>query len=126
MFQVQEEAQEEGFLLLQRLDLQGAREELLLAVGLVAALPQAEQLEATVDQRQASQQVLLLVAAQAEAAGQVSLETQATEEMVGFTAGEGAVGARLSTTSATLALAETEQTALLLSQPTSNHAIRHC
>jgi len=55
MFQAQEEAQEEGFLLLQRLDLQGAREELLLAVGLVAALPQAEQLEATVDQRQASQ-----------------------------------------------------------------------
>jgi hypothetical protein len=55
MFQAQEEAQEEGFLLLQRLDLQGVREELLLAVGSVAALHQGEQLGATADLLQASQ-----------------------------------------------------------------------
>jgi hypothetical protein len=55
VFQAQEEAQEEGFLLLQRLDLQGAREELVLDLGLAVELQMGEQLEATVDQRQASQ-----------------------------------------------------------------------
>ena len=49
LLEAQEEAQEEGFLLLQRLDLQGAREELRLDLGLVAALPQAERLGATAE-----------------------------------------------------------------------------
>jgi hypothetical protein len=56
-------------------------------------------------------QTLLLGAAQAQAAGQASLATQATVEMAGFTAAQGAVGARLSTTLATLALVAMEQTA---------------
>jgi hypothetical protein len=49
MLEAQEEAQEEGFLLPQRLDLQEALEELRLDLGLVAALPQVEQLEATAE-----------------------------------------------------------------------------
>ena len=126
MLEAQEEAQEEGFLLLQRLDLQAAREELRLAVGSAVELQMEEQLEATAHLLQASQQGLLLVAAQAEAAGQASLATQATVEMPGFMAAQGAVVAQVLTVLETLALAETEQTALLLSQPTSNHAIRHC
>jgi hypothetical protein len=54
------------------------------------------------------------VAAQAEAAGQASLETQATEEMVAFMAAQGAVVALGLIVLETLALEETEQTALLL------------
>jgi len=61
-----------------------------------------EQLGATAHLLQTSQQIFLLVAAEAEAVGQVSLETQATVEMAGFMAAQGAAEARLSTTSATL------------------------
>ena len=105
MFQAQEEAQEEGSLLLQRLDLQGAREELVLDLGLAVELQMEEQLGATAHLLQTSQQVLLLVAAQAEAVGQVSLETQATVATAGFMAAQGAAEARLSIASATLAQA---------------------
>jgi hypothetical protein len=55
-----------------------------------------------------------------------SLATQATVEMPGFTAAQGAVGAQALIALATLELVETEQMALLLLQPTSNHEIRHC
>jgi hypothetical protein len=75
---VQEEAQEEGSLLLQQLDLQGAREELVLDLGLAVELQMEEQLGATAHLLQTSQQVFLLVAAQAEAADLASLATRAT------------------------------------------------
>ena len=107
MFQAQAEAQAEGFLLLQRLDLRAAREELRLAVGSAVELQMEEQLEATAHLLQTSQQAFLLVAAQAEAADLASLATRATVEMAGFMAAQGAAEARLSTTSATLALAAT-------------------
>jgi hypothetical protein len=102
MFQVQEEAQEGGFLLPQRLDFQEAREELRLDRGSAVALPLAERLGATAHLRQTSQQGLLLVAAQAEVVGQASLATQATVATAGFMAAQGAAEARLSITSATL------------------------
>ena len=73
-----------------------------MAVGLVAALPQAEQLEATVDLLQTSQQVLLPVAAQAEAVGLALPETPETVATAGFMAAQGAAEARLSITSVTL------------------------
>ena len=126
MLEAQEEAQEEGFLLLQRLDLQAAREELRLAVGSAVELQMEEQLEATAHLLQTSQQALLLVAAQAEAADLASLATQETAGMAAsMVAQAAAVEPRLMPL-ATLAQVETEQTALLLSQPTFNHAIRYC
>jgi hypothetical protein len=102
LFQAQEEAQEEGSLLLQRLDLQGAREEIVLDRGSAVALPPAAQLEATADLLQTSQQVFLPVAAQAEAVGLALPETPETVAMVGFTAALEGEEARLSITSATL------------------------
>jgi hypothetical protein len=77
----------------------------------VAALHQGEQLGATAHLLQTSHQVLLLVAAQAVAVGQVSLETQATEEMVGLTAAQVAVVAQVLTALAILVLVAMEQTA---------------
>ena len=76
-----------------------------MAVGSVAALHQGEQLEATAHLLQASQQGLLLVAAQAVEVDLASLATQAAGGMAGFMAAQGAAEARLSTTSATLAQA---------------------
>jgi hypothetical protein len=96
------------------LDLQGAREELVLDLGLAVELQMGDQLGATAHLLQTSQQGLLLVAAQAEAADLASLATQETAAMVGFTAAlEGEV-AQVLTMLETLALAATEQTALLL------------
>ena len=111
MFQVQEEAQEGGFLLLQRLDLQGAREELRLDLGSAGALQMEDQLEAMAHLLQASQQGLLLVAAQAEVADLALLATQATAEMAGFMAAGVAVVAQVLIALVTLVLAETEQMA---------------
>ena len=126
LLEAQEEAQEEGFLLLQRLGLQGAREELRLDPGSAAELQVEEQLEATAHLLQTSQQALLLVAAQAEAADLASLATQATVATVGFMAAQAQAAEPGLMPLATLAQVETEQTALLLLQPTSNHAIRYC
>ena len=118
LLEAQEEAQEEGFLLLQRLDLQGAREELRLDLGLVAALQMEDQLETTAHLLQTSQQVLLLVAAQAEAADLASLATQATVEMVAFMVVQAVVVVQVLIMLETLVLVETEQMALLLLQLT--------
>jgi len=111
MFQAQEEAQEEGSLLLQRLDLSGALEELRLELGLAAELQMEEQLGATAHLLQTSQQVFLLVAAQAEVADPASLATRATVEMAGFMAVQVAVVARVLTMLEALALVEAEQMA---------------
>jgi hypothetical protein len=65
------------------LDFQEAREELVLALGLAVELQMEEQLGATAHLLQTLQQILLLVAAQAEVADPASLATQetaATEE----------------------------------------------
>jgi hypothetical protein len=56
-------------------------------------------------------QTLLLVAAQAQAAGQASLATQATVEMAGFTAEQAAAVEQGLTALAILVLAAMEQTA---------------
>jgi hypothetical protein len=53
------------------LDLQGAREELVLELGLVVELQMEEQLGATVDLRRMLPQTFLLLAAQAEVADPV-------------------------------------------------------
>jgi hypothetical protein len=63
------------------LDLQGAREELALDLGLAVELQMEEQLGATAHLLQTLQQVLLLVAAQAEVADPASLATQETAVM---------------------------------------------
>ena len=126
LLEAQEEAQEEGFLLLQRLDLQGAREELRLDLGSAVELQMEDQLGATAHLLQTSQQVLLLVAALAEAADLASLATQVTGEVAGFMAVAVAAGAQVLIVLETLALAETEQMASLLLQPTSKHEIRYC
>jgi hypothetical protein len=126
LLEAQEEAQEEGFLLLQRLDLQGALEELRLALGLAVELQMEEQLGATAHLLQTLQQVLLLVAAQAEAADLASLATlatAATEEPTVAQVEEVEQGLILLET---LAQVATERMALLLSQPTSNYEIRYC
>jgi hypothetical protein len=111
--EAQEEAQEEGFLLLQRLDLQGAREELRLDLGSAVELQMEEQLEATAHLLQTSQQVLLLVEVQAEAADLASLATQATGEMAGFMAAQVAAVAQVLTMLETLAQVEMAQMASL-------------
>ena len=126
MLEAEEEAQEEGFLLLQRLDLRGVREELRLDLGSAAELQMEEQLGATAHLLQTSQQVLLLVAAQVAAVDLASLATQVTGEMAGFMAAQVAVVAQVLTVLETLALVETEQMASLLLQPTSKHEIRYC
>jgi hypothetical protein len=108
------------------LDLQGAREELVLDLGLAVELQMEEQLVATAHLLQTSQQVFLLVAAQAEAADLASLATRATaatEEPTVAQVEEVEQGLILLET---LAQVATERMALLLSQPTSNYEIRYC
>jgi hypothetical protein len=70
-----------------------------------------EQLGATAHLLQTSQQVLLLVAAQAEAADPASLATRATVEMAGFMAVQVAAVAQVLIMLGTLAQAETGPTA---------------
>jgi hypothetical protein len=102
------------------LDLQGAREELLLAVGLAAALHPAEQLEATAEPLLMLSQTLLLVAAQAEAADLASPAMQATAATAEPTVALAEAEALRLITLEILEQAETEQMALLLSQPIFN------
>jgi hypothetical protein len=94
------------------LDLQGAREELVLDLGLAVELQMEEQLGATAHLLQTSQQVLLLVAAQAEAEGQASLATQATAAMAGLTAAQAEAGAQGLMVLAILVLVAMERRAL--------------
>ena len=70
-----------------------------------------EQLGATAHLLQTSQQVFLLVAAQAEAADPASLATRATVEMAGFMAVQVAAVAQVLIMLGTLAQAETGPTA---------------
>jgi hypothetical protein len=111
LLEAQEEAREEGFLLLQRLDLQGALEELRLELGLAAELQMEEQLGATAHLLQTSQQVLLPVAAQAEVADLASLATLATAATEELTVAQVEEVEPDSITLATLAQVAMEQTA---------------
>jgi hypothetical protein len=113
-FQAQEEAQEEGFRTLPPLDSLAAREELVLDLGLAVELQMEEQLGGPAHLLQTSQQVLLLVAAQAEVVGQASLETLAMEEMEEIMVAQVEVEVVDSMVLETLAQVEMERMALLL------------
>jgi hypothetical protein len=96
------------------LDLQGAREELVLDLGLAVELQMEEQLGATAHLLQTSQQVLLLVAAQAEVAVRASLAMLAMAGMEELTGVQAAAAARGLIPLETLAQVAMEQMALLL------------
>lgn len=123
LLEAQEEAQEEGFLLLQRLDLQGALQELVLDLGLAVELQMEEQLGATAHLLQTSQQVLLLVAARAAAADPALQAMQAQGEMVDCTEEQGAAAALGLMALGTQAQAATGRRELLLLQLIFNHEI---
>jgi hypothetical protein len=96
------------------LDLQGAREELVLVPGLAVELQMEEQLGATAHLLQALQQVLLLVAAQAEVADPASLATQETAGMAASMVAQVEEVEQGLILLAILAQAATERMALLL------------
>jgi hypothetical protein len=75
---------------------------------------------------QASRRTLLLLAVQVLVADPVSQATQETAAMAASMAAQAVEVAQGLTVLETLALEELEQTVLLLSQPTFNHAIRYC
>jgi uncharacterized protein involved in type VI secretion and phage assembly len=94
------------------LDFQEAREELRLGRGSAVELQMGDQLGATAHLLQTLQQVLLLVAVQAEVADPASLATQETAETAELTVARGAVGVQGLTTWATQELAATAHPAL--------------